>query len=121
MRNLAVPKTNNHRDSHLHALPGGGNARQKPVDRLGVGKVDRDFIHHLILTNGARYIRHRYVWGEELADQMIPVEGLHASVANTTSHRWDRIEMRIVAHCRHRGLQIASEFRFDVALKQMRP
>src|SRR5262249_7633662 len=71
---------------------------------VGVGKVDRDFIHHLIRTNGARYIRHRYVWWEELADQMIPVEGLHASVANTTSHRWDRIEMRIVAHCRHRGL-----------------
>jgi hypothetical protein len=83
-----------------------------------VGKVDRNFIHYLILTNCAGYICHRHVWRKELPDEVIPVESLHAYAADATSHRWDMIEMRIVSHCRHRSLEITSEFRFHVALEQ---
>jgi len=92
--------------------------RQQPVDRLGVGKADRDFVHHLILTNRARHICHGHIRREELTDEMIPIECPHALAADAPGHGWDVIEMGIVAHRRHRRVEIAGEFRFHVTLEQ---
>jgi hypothetical protein len=49
------------------ATPGSGES----VGAVCV-KADRHFVHHLILTNGARYIRHYQFRRKELADKTTP-------------------------------------------------
>jgi len=49
---------------------------------------------------------------------MIPIECLHAFASHTSRHGWDVIEMGIVGHRRHCGVEIAGELRFHVALEQ---
>ena len=119
VRNLPILEADDDRDRHFHALARRGHAGQQPVDRRRVGEADNDFVHDLIGAHGARHIRHRHVRRKELADKMVAVERPHTVAADAADHGRYVVQMRIVGHRRHRGIEIAGEFGVHMALEQI--
>src|SRR5262249_45543228 len=55
---------------------------------------------------------------KEPADEMIPIEGAYALAADPAGHGGNVVEMRIVCHGGHGGVEIAGELGIHVALEQ---
>src|ERR1700722_14953759 len=77
VRNLSVLESNDDRDGHLHRFPRRRNTWQQPINGRCVSETDHHFVHHLIMPDGSRNIRHLHVRGKELADEMITIERMH--------------------------------------------
>ena len=116
--NLAVLESNHNSHCQFHTLPCRCDTRKEPINRLGVGETDEEFLDDAILADGTLHARHLHVGWEELADEVVAIEGADAGLADAAGHGRNVIEMRVVAHHRHRGVKIARQLGADMLLEE---
>jgi hypothetical protein len=95
-------------------LPVGATPGQQPVNGRRRGEADEYLFDDPIFSDGPRHVRHFHIRRKKLADQVIAVEGADAVPADASRHGGNVVEMRGVAHRRHRRVEVAGELRADV-------
>src|SRR6266850_7315883 len=95
MSQLALSKTHDGDQRHLHPLSGRRNALQHPVHADGMGERKHHFVHQLIVANGPRDGSYFRVW-RHLGNETLGVKLPQLVPTNTSSQHGNVVYISVL-------------------------
>jgi len=118
VREFAIAEFDDGDERDLHFLIGRRDTGQHPWHFLRVGEREDHFVNELICANGARNGRERRI-GRHGGNEILRIELTQGVFADTASHDWDVVDIRVLHHGCQRGFRVTgSEFMCRVLFPQ---
>src|SRR5262245_34239114 len=106
VRDLPVFELHHHDVRNFYMFTCGRNTGQDVIPLCVVREAENEFVHHLILADGARDRRHCCIlWN--LIYEMLTVEAADSSAAVASGHDRNAMHVRFGDHGFHGGVDVA--------------